>query len=293
MEVSKAAHIEVVGNEVLGLHLTPGLKMEAESFDEGIRAHMIVEEGTVIERPVRICFGVLEEGGLQRIEMLVEIREGADISVFANCTFPNAKEVQHIMDAKLQIGKNARYKYFERHVHGPAGGVEVIPQAKIELAEGATFQTEFELIEGRAGKIDMNYFGVCEESSLLDMVARICGRADDDIKINEEAELVGEGATGVLRTNVAVKDEARARIDNKLVALAPLARGHVDCKEIVKDNAVASATPIVEVRHPRAHVTHEASIGSVDSKQLQTLMSRGLSEDYATELIIQGLLSRK
>jgi hypothetical protein len=45
------------------------------------------------------------------------------------------------------------------------------------------------------------------------------------------------------------------------------------------------------VRHPAAHVTHEAAIGSVDSRQLETLMSRGLSEDQATELIIDGLLS--
>ena len=34
-----------------------------------------------------------------------------------------------------------------------------------------------------------------------------------------------------------------------------------------------------------------AAIGSVDSKQLRTLMSRGLTEDEAVELIIEGLLS--
>jgi hypothetical protein len=74
------------------------------------------------------------------------------------------------------------------------------------------------------------------------------------------------------------------------VASAPLARGHVDCKEIVQGEAIANAIPIVEVRHPKAHVTHEAAIGSVDSKQLETLMSRGLSEDEATDLVIEGLL---
>jgi Fe-S cluster assembly scaffold protein SufB len=47
----------------------------------------------------------------------------------------------------------------------------------------------------------------------------------------------------------------------------------------------------VEVRNPRAHITHEASIGSVDSKELQTLMSRGHNEEEAVELIIEGLLS--
>ncbi|HPB48623.1 MAG TPA: SufD family Fe-S cluster assembly protein, partial [Exilispira sp.] len=41
---------------------------------------------------------------------------------------------------------------------------------------------------------------------------------------------------------------------------------------------------------PKAQVTHEAAIGSVDSKQLETLMSRGLSEDEAVDLIVSGLL---
>jgi len=85
--------------------------------------------------------------------------------------------------------------------------------------------------------------------------------------------------------------DARAEVYNTLTASAPYARGHVDCKEIVQDRAVAKAVPIVEVSHPMAHITHEAAIGSVDSKQLQTLMSRGLTEDEATDLIIEGLLS--
>ena len=54
---------------------------------------------------------------------------------------------------------------------------------------------------------------------------------------------------------------------------------------------MAKAVPIVEVNDPTAHVTHEAAIGSVDSKQLQTLLSRGLTEDEAVDLIIEGLLS--
>jgi Fe-S cluster assembly scaffold protein SufB len=49
--------------------------------------------------------------------------------------------------------------------------------------------------------------------------------------------------------------------------------------------------PVIEVKNSKAHITHEAALGSVDSKQLQTLMSRGLSEDEGVELIIRGLLS--
>jgi Fe-S cluster assembly scaffold protein SufB len=80
-------------------------------------------------------------------------------------------------------------------------------------------------------------------------------------------------------------------VKNTMIASAPFCRGHVDCKEVVQGDAQAHVVPIVEVNHPKAHVTHEASVGSVDSKQLETLMCRGLTEDEATELIIEGLLS--
>ena len=61
--------------------------------------------------------------------------------------------------------------------------------------------------------------------------------------------------------------------------------------EIVRDRAVVSAIPEVKVTHPLAKVTHEAAIGSVDGKQLETLMARGLDPEQAVDLIIRGMLS--
>jgi hypothetical protein len=37
-------------------------------------------------------------------------------------------------------------------------------------------------------------------------------------------------------------------------------------------------------------VTHEAAIGSVDKKELETLMARGLDEEQAVDVIIRGML---
>jgi Fe-S cluster assembly scaffold protein SufB len=285
------AHIEVHANEVIGVHLVPGFEVEAEELSDGIRATMTVRKNYKIDQPVRICFGLLDETGTQKIYMKIRLEDDSRVAVLASCTFPNAVEVLHAMDAEIEIGKRSEYIYLEHHVHGREGGVNVIPKAKVTLDEGAQFRTDFELVKGRVGKIEIDYNAVCRSHSILDMAARINGRADDQIRIHEKANLKGEGAHGVLRTNIAVREKAQAEIKNTMIASAPFARGHVDCKEIVQGKAVANAIPIVEVRHPKAHVTHEASIGSVDSKQLETLMCRGLTEDDATNLIIEGLLS--
>jgi Fe-S cluster assembly scaffold protein SufB len=284
------AHLEVHGNEVVGAHLVPGLEVDVDQLDDGIAAHIHLKPGARIVNPVHLCFGMLPAEGLQRIVMDVRVDEDAAASVQAHCTFPNAIDITHRMDAEVTIAAGATYEYFERHLHGAGGGVVVVPKTKVRVGEGARFKTEFELIKGMAGVIDFDYDVRCEAESLLDMLARIWGRGGDRITIRETGHLDGADARAVLQTHIAVQDDAVAEVYNTLTANAAGARGHVDCKEIVQGRAVARAVPIVEVNHPRAHITHEAAIGSVDSKQLQTLMSRGLDEARATDLIIEGLL---
>lgn len=255
-----------------------------------LRTVLRVDSGTLVEQPVHLCFGVTDREAVQRIDLQIQVGDGAKISLLAHCVFPAAEDVKHIMDADIRLGDGAQYHYLERHVHSDQGGVEVRPSAKIQLGAGSRFNSEFHLVRGRVGLIDMDYAADCMERSVLEMPAKIHGRQDDRITIRETGRLQGFGARGYLTSRIAVQDRAQAEIYSELTATAANARGHVDCKEIIKDNGVASAVPAVRVKHPQAHITHEAAIGSVDSKQLQTLMSRGLDEDRASDLIIAGLL---
>ncbi|MBD3278162.1 MAG: SufBD protein [Candidatus Aegiribacteria sp.] len=285
------AHVEIHGNEVLGLHLVHGLHMETEEMEDGIRARVRLDPGVTIEKPINMCFGLIPEEGVQRIIMDVEVGDGATAAVVSTCTFPNALDVVHEMEAEIRLGEGAEYNYLERHVHSPDGGIKVVPRSRIVLGRGAVFRSDFEMLKGRVGKLDILYDAECGPESVLEMSARISASGDDSLLIHEKANLAGERSRGVLTTNIAVRDRAEADIRNTLRAEAAYARGHVDCKEIVRDEAKARAVPIVEVVHPLAHVTHEAAIGSVDSKQLETLMAHGLDEDSATDLIIEGLLA--
>jgi len=285
-----AAHVIIHENQVLGSNAVPGLHIEAVSLKDGVKASIRVEKGKVIEKPVHLCFGVVPKTGTQRIIMEAFMEENSRASILAHCVFPFAEDVRHLMEGTIQIAKGAWYSYYERHIHSPQGGIKVYPKASVTVDEGGTFMTEFELLKGRVGLIDIDYEVTCGKDAVMEMIARINGTGDDVIKIQETGHLLGENARGVLRSKIAVRDDARAEIYNKMTASAPYARGHVDCKEIVQDRAKAMAVPVVEVNHPRAHITHEAAIGSVDSKQLETLLARGLTEDEAVELIIQGML---
>lgn len=285
------ARLIIDRDKVIDSHDVKGLKVKTKHIKDGVDINIKLADNTVIEKPVHLCFGVTHKRALQKIIMKVDIGANSKILIYSHCVFPNAEDVKHIMDGNIRVGKNASYAYLEKHIHSEQGGITVIPKAKITLEQGARAKTEFELLQGRVGSIDIDYETCCGPDSVLEMTARIDGKGNDHIKIREAGNLAGENSRGVLTSKVAVRDHAQAEVYNKLVASAAYARGHVDCKEIIQGDAKASAIPIVEVNHPKAHITHEASIGSVDSKQLQTLMSRGLDEDRAVELIIEGLLS--
>lgn len=284
------AHLFIHQNKVVGLHAVPGLIIEPEELEDGVSLKVILQEGTVVSQPVHMCFGLMHKQGIQRINMDIIIEDYASMQVLAHCTFPNAVDIQHLMDATLTVGRHATYSYMERHVHGNTGGITVIPKSKIHLLDHARYKTDFELLKGRVGKIDIDYETIAESYSVLEMNARVNATHTDEVHIKEKGRLIGEHAHGVLLSRVAVRDSATAEVYSELTASAPYARGHVDCKEIVQDNGTVSAIPIVKVNHPKAHITHEASLGSVDTKQLQTLMARGLDEEKAIDLIIQGLL---
>jgi len=90
-----------------------------------------------------------------------------------------------------------------------------------------------------------------------ELVTKAYGYGDDVIEIKETIRLNGEGARGLARARIAVRDRATSQVIGTTEGNAPGARGHVGCVEIVRDQAVANAMPVVKVTDPRAYVTHE------------------------------------
>ncbi len=287
------AHMEVEGNKILSRATVPGLVMDLVETDDGVEGEIRVAAGVKIAKPIHICFGMIPENGIQVIDLKVVMEEDSDAQFLTHCTFPNAVNLEHRMNSEVHLGPGARYSYYERHIHSNFGGIQVIPKTTMFLGEGSRLKTEFELIEGRVGLMDVDYEAECDADSVLEMITRISGRESDLIKIREAGWLKGDRSRGILASSVALQGDSRAEIYSELTADGDYARGHVDCREIVQDRGVARAVPIVQVNNPKAHITHEAAIGSVDSKQLETLVSRGMDEDDAVDMIIQGMLQKK
>lgn len=290
IENRNIAHLAVSGNRILSMRAIEGIEVDAEETPSGIAANVRVLEGAVLENPVHLCFGLLHNKGIQEIRMTVKIEKNASASFIAHCIFPEAKEVRHVMNATIDIGENAKMRYSEVHYHGIYGGIVVIPKAVINVGKNGRYFSDFSLISGRVGKLEIDYTVEAGENAVVELLARVFGHGTDIITIKEKVALDGKNSRGLIKTRLALENEAKGEVTGITEGNAEGARGHVDCMEIVKDNAFASAIPIVKVSNSLAKVTHEAAIGSVDKRQLETLMAHGLTPEEAVNVIVKGIL---
>lgn len=286
----RVAHVVASGHRVLGHHAIPGVFLEAEETPDAIVGRITIREGTAIESPIHLCFGLVHQVGMQRIKMDVKLEPHSSAVFLAHCLFLNVEQAEHVMDAVVDIGEGASLTYHERHYHGLSGGIRVAPHLVASIRKAGRYFSDFSLTTGRVGILAIDYTVEAEGGAVTELTAKVFGRSTDEITIREKVVLAGEYSRGLIKTRVALEDSARAEVTGITEAHAKGARGHVDCMEIIKDRAVASAVPIVKVSHPEAKVTHEAAIGSVDKKELETLMAHGLTPEQAVELIVSGIL---
>jgi len=287
----KIASLVIHKNRVLGVNALPGLKVGVDPFPEGVRVHVVAKPFLVLENPVHLCFGVLTKEGVQRIISTFEIGKEARVSFLAHCSFPNAEKVQHIMEAEVRVGEGSTMEYNEVHYHGPFGGVEVLPKTRISVEKGGKFLTEFKLVQGRVGFLALDYEAHLGPWAVAEMISKVYGKGDDRVRIRESLYLEGQYARGLVKSRIVLQDQAEAEFTGEALGIGPHSRGHIDCTEILRGTqAKAAAVPKLVVVDERAKLTHEAAIGSIDRKELETLMARGLTEEEAVETVVRGLL---
>ncbi len=284
------AHLMIHGNEVYSSHLIKGLTLEAERTPCGVDINFRMLAGYQFEQPVQLCFGVIPEEGEQEINVNGTLEEDSKVHFVAYCVFPNAISVKHRMQGEINIGSNARFNYTEIHHHGNNGGIIVQPKVNVLVGPHAHYSSQFYLTRGRAGIVELDYMVRAQEGSVVDLLAKVNAIETDIVRVKEKVILEGENARGVIQSRMVGRGRSDTEVISEIVALAQGTIGHVDCIETLLDQAVARAVPLVDVRNSKAVVTHEAAIGSINSKQLQTIMAKGLTEDEAIEVLVRGML---
>jgi len=287
---NESGNIVINENKLLGKNETSGFHVEHKSIKDGIKIKIFIDEGAKIERPIHLCFGMLSKEGKQLIKSEFFIGKNAKASFFAHCLFPNAKNIQHVMDSKVHIGENAEMSYYEEHYHSENGAM-VYPKLRGKIEKGGKLLEEFKLVKGRVGTLKIDYEVDQGERSSCELFTKVYGKKDDNIEVREAIHLNGKYASGMTKSRIVLVDRAFGNVFGEIEGNYPYTRGHVDCHEIVQGKgAKAVSTPKISVKTPLSRVTHESAIGRINKKELETLMARGLTEDEAVDLIVNKLL---
>jgi hypothetical protein len=284
------AFVVVEGTRFVSRQSTPQVRVTTERSADRLQVRIAVAPGAVVARAIHLCSGILGRGAEQKIDVEVELGEGARAELLAHCIFPNVERGLHAMRARVSVGARAHLRVREAHHHGRLGGMEVAAETRAEVGHSGTYDCDFSLVRGLVGALEITQNVDVLDAGVANLGTRVFGHQEDTIRTREQINLVGEAARSTLESRVVLEHEATAEVVSITHGAAAHVRGHMDCMELVKDAATASSSPIVRISHPLARITHEAAVGTIDRDQLETLMAHGLTAEQAIDAVVTGIL---
>ncbi|ABS60340.1 MULTISPECIES: SufB/SufD family protein [Fervidobacterium] len=287
----RIASIIISGDRVIGLNNVPGVKLIHKQIEHGVQVDMEIEENTEVPFPIHVCTGYIEKKGYQKVLFNIIVRKNAKVKFTAHCVFPQAEDFTHEAVSNVVVEEGAIMEYNDEHYHSDLGTITLKTTTNAKVEKGGVYKNSFHLTKTRVGKLNVLMNLELKENAVGELVSKVRASSNDEVNINEIVYLNGEHSRGLAKTVVVGLDEAKVNVLNEAYGNAPYSKAHISCEEITKGEKVTvSTTPVLKITNDLAELTHEASIGRVSQKQLETLMAKGLTEEEATELIIKGLL---
>jgi Fe-S cluster assembly scaffold protein SufB len=252
---------------------------------------VIVAPGTKNEA-VHIPVLITMSGLIDVVYNTIIIGEGADVTVVAGCGIhnPGGEKSQHDGIHEIIVKPGARMKYIEKHYgEGEGSGERVLnPTTILTLEKDSFVEMELTQIKGVDSTVRKTKATVHEGASLV-VTERLMTHGNQDAVSDMYVELIGENSSAKVISRSVAKDNSKQAFKPNVVAKSK-AKGHVECDSIIMDKGMISSTPAIAAEHPDAQLTHEAAIGKIAEEQLIKLMTLGLSENEAEDVILKGFL---
>ena len=220
------------------------------------------------------------------------IGDNAEITIVAGCGVhtTGTEESGHNGIHTFYIGKNAKVKYIEKHLGMGTSAKKVLnPVTKIVMNSGSEFEMETIQLGGVTYSNRVTNAKLKKDAKLL-IKEKILTTEDQEAITKFKVELVGENSSVNVISRSVAKDQSKQKFVSKIIGKNNCF-GHVECDGIILDKARIISIPEIDAADVNASLVHEAAIGKIAGEQMVKLMSLGLSETEAEDLIIKGYLS--
>ncbi len=130
---------------------------------------------------------------------------------------------------------------------------------------------------------------ILHKNARLTVSERLLTGMQQDAESNITVQLKGENSSAQIISRSVAQDRSKQLFHLRMHGYANC-RGHIQCDSLIMGQARVSSIPEISAFHSDAQLIHEAAIGRIASEQLVKLMTLGLTEEEAEEMILQGFL---
>jgi len=250
-----------------------------------------VPKGVEVPLPLQAYFRINGENTGQFERTLIVVEEGAKVHYIEGCTAPiYATESLHV--AVVEVVALARSKVRYTTIQNWSNDVYNLVTKRAHAYEDSTV----EWIDANTGSRKTVKFPAIYlrgEGATADIISvAVAGKGQHQDTGAKAIHLAPNTRSRIVSKSVS-KDGGRATYRGHL-KVAPGATNvvaSVRCDALMLDDISRSDTyPYIDIAEDDTTMSHEATVGKVSADQVFYLMSRGLTENEATNLIVQGFL---
>lgn len=254
-------------------------------------SYIYVPPGVKVEIPLQAYFRINAENMGQFERTLIIADEGASVHYIEGCTAPiYSSDSIHSAVVELIAKKGARIRYTT--IQNWSRNVYNLVTKRAVAHDGATV----EWIDGNLGsKLTMKYPGVWlmgpgAHAEILSVAFAGPGMHQDaGAKVVHAAPRTTSNIVSRSVSKGTGRTTYRGLV--KVYPDAVDARSNVRCDALLLNEESRSDTyPYMEIEEERVAIGHEASVSKLGEEQLFYLMSRGLTEQQAALMIVNGFI---
>ncbi len=250
-----------------------------------------VPKGVKVDIPLQAYFRMNSKKGGQFEHTLIVVDEGADLHYIEGCSAPLYEESSiHAGCVEIFVMKGARMRYssienWSKNTFNLNTKRAIVEENGImewvngNLGSQVTMLYPASVLVGKNSKTD--YLGVAYagKGQYQDTGCKVYHLAPNTSSTVLSKGISVDGGISSYRGLVKINEGAVKT------------KSSVRCDGLMLDNKSKSmTTPAMDVHEDDVEVSHEAVIGKIGEEDLFYLMSRGLSEEEATKMIVSGFI---
>lgn len=250
-----------------------------------------VPPGVHVEMPLQAYFRINTQNMGQFERTLIIVDEGAYVHYVEGCTAPTySSDSLHSAVVEIIVKEGGRCRYTT--IQNWSNNVYNLVTKRAVAYRNATM----EWVDGNLGsKLTMKYPAVLlmEEGAHGEVLSiAFAGRGQHQDAGAKITHLAPNTTSQIISKSIS-KDGGRASYRGllKIAEGADNCKSNVVCDALLLDDESRSDTyPTIEIDAKNVTMGHEASVSKVGEDQLFYAMSRGLSEDEANAMIVNGFI---